>query len=27
LSFTDTGKPLPDVLGRGAPEGQADSVG
>ncbi len=25
LSFTDEGDPLPDVLGRGAPEGLADS--
>jgi len=25
LSFTDTGKALPDVLGRGAPEGQPDA--
>jgi peptide-methionine (R)-S-oxide reductase len=27
LSFTDAGKPLPDVLGRGAPEGAVDSGG
>jgi peptide-methionine (R)-S-oxide reductase len=27
LSFTDAGKPLPDVLGRGAPEGAPDSGG
>ena len=26
LSFTDAGKALPDVLGRGAPEGKTDSV-
>jgi peptide-methionine (R)-S-oxide reductase len=25
LSFTDAGKPLPDALGRGAPEGAVDS--
>ncbi len=27
LSFTENGKPLPDVLKRGAPEGAVDSVG
>ena len=27
LSFTDKGEPLPDVLGRGAPEGAPDSGG
>ena len=27
LSFTEKGQALPDVLGRGAPEGQADNAG
>jgi peptide-methionine (R)-S-oxide reductase len=27
LSFTETGQTLPDVLGRGAPEGQVDKAG